>query len=204
MKRTVVIHPKDKSTEFLSRIYKDKKDWTIKRDRINSYDVKEESDLYINTIVDNFDRIILLGHGGPSGLFYSHFSGMSYNNINKLKDKEFITIFCNSDSFLNYTDLYASMYSGMFISEVGEAYAFNIEASQKQVDYSNNLFGDVAGACIDMMPEERHEYIKANYNSDTDQVIRFNNRRLYEKNIYDSQTAKEDKIFKFFRRYNNI
>ena len=59
-KTTLVIHPKDASTDFLARIYKDK-DWDI----IKSWPKDPAS---LKRFMDCYDRIIMMGHGTPSGL----------------------------------------------------------------------------------------------------------------------------------------
>ena len=59
-KTTLVIHPKDASTDFLARVYKDK-DWDI----IKSWPKDPAS---LKRFMDCYDRIIMMGHGTPSGL----------------------------------------------------------------------------------------------------------------------------------------
>lgn len=57
--KTLVIHPKDQTTDFLSVIYDDK-DWTI----INT----NVSKSYLKTQIKSHDRIVMLGHGTDKGL----------------------------------------------------------------------------------------------------------------------------------------
>jgi hypothetical protein len=70
---------------------------------------------------------------------------------------------------------------------VSEATFNKINATEKQVKNSNNLFAKVIGEAIDLEPKERNEYIRTHYFSKTDEVIKFNNERIYEKGIYDSE-----------------
>jgi hypothetical protein len=51
--KTLVIHPKDDSTYFLSTIYEGK-DWTIINDRGKSL---------LKKLIKTHDRIIMMGHG---------------------------------------------------------------------------------------------------------------------------------------------
>ena len=60
MKKTLVIHPKDESTVFLSEIYIGK-DWTI---FTNPSPTKKE----IKELIKSHDKIIMMGHGTPHGL----------------------------------------------------------------------------------------------------------------------------------------
>ena len=62
MKKTLVIHPQDATTDFLKLIYQDKKDWTI----INNCEISKEE---LKKAISKHDRIIMMGHGCPSGLF---------------------------------------------------------------------------------------------------------------------------------------
>ena len=57
--RTLVIHPKDKTTDFLKPIYANR-DWTV----ITGGCTKEE----VNKAISEHDHIIMMGHGTPQGL----------------------------------------------------------------------------------------------------------------------------------------
>lgn len=167
--KTLVIHPDDRSTDFLSKIYEGK-DWTIEtRHRGANYHKKE----FIQQVKDH-DRIIMMGHGYPGGLF------MSYINpeiVYLLREKECICIWCNADQFVRRYEL-KGFFTGMFISEVGEANYYNIDASQEQIDISNNMFSDLVNKFVDESGPTLHRNVKDKYYS-TCPVIRFNNDRLY-------------------------
>jgi len=166
--KTLVIHPRDKSTEFLSLIYKGK-DWTI----FNGH-ASEISKSKFRTLVKGHDRIIMMGHGFPGGLFMSH---INPEIVYLLREKECICIWCNADQFVEKYKL-KGFYTGMFISEVGEANYFNIYPTQDEVDFSNHLFTDLVAENIDK--ETLHQTLKESYYSDDCPVIQFNNDRLYE------------------------
>ena len=57
--RTLVIHPEDRTTDFLADIYRGK-DWEIIRKPICRDELAAK-------IAEN-DRIVMLGHGLPAGL----------------------------------------------------------------------------------------------------------------------------------------
>jgi hypothetical protein len=164
--KTLVIHPDDRSTDFLKEIYKDK-DWTV----INDYDICK-SIKQITELIKNHDRIVMMGHGHPGGLFMSCINS---DLVYLLREKECVCIWCNADKFVERYGL-KGFYTGMFISEVGEAWYYNIEIDQASVDYSNNLFVTNFGKVIDS-PTALNE-IKSLYVGDNP-VIKFNNDRLY-------------------------
>jgi hypothetical protein len=140
------------------------------------------------------DRIIMCGHGCPDGLFGNVPGGLIVNKnmVPVLREKECIFIWCNADEFVKKNYL-TGFYTGMFISEVGEARCFNINISQKEVDYSNNLFAALVRNAfreIDRQPVKKvdgrivdnlfrvYEYVASSYNGKCP-VINFNRNRLY-------------------------
>jgi len=165
--KTLVIHPHDPSTAFLSQIYEGR-DFTVEtRHKGEGYSKKE----FIQQVKDH-DRIIMMGHGYPGGLFYSHIDS---SVVYLLREKDNVCIWCNADQFVNKYGL-RGFYTGMFISEVGEASWFHIQTTQEAIDHSNELFTSLVTENIDL--ENPQPIIKANYVGDCP-VIRYNNDRLY-------------------------
>lgn len=165
--KTLVIHPNDPTTSFLSKIYEGK-DWTI----FNGH----REDISMNKfheLVKSHDRIIMMGHGAPSGLFYSH---VNHALTPILRQKKCVCIWCNADKFVNDYDI-NGFFTGMFISEVEEARWFHIHATQEQIDFSNQLFTDLVAENIDN--PDIHKVLKESYSSTECPVIQFNNERLY-------------------------
>jgi len=63
--KTLVIHPKDYTTDFLSVIY-DNKNWYVITTNVSKSHLKNQ--------IKSHDRIILLGHGTELGLIgFEHF-----------------------------------------------------------------------------------------------------------------------------------
>lgn len=164
--KTLVIHPDDRSTDFLKKIYKDK-DWTVITD-LHILNTKRELEGYIKM----HDRIIMMGHGYPGGLFYTKINS---DMVYLLREKECVCIWCNADKFVEKYGL-RGFYTGMFISEVGEANYFRITENQENVTYSNDLFANLVNKYIDEI-NILYE-VKSSYIGET-QVIQFNNDRLY-------------------------
>jgi hypothetical protein len=59
--KTLIIHPKDITTRFICGIYDPIPDKTF----INSGITKDQ----LRKKIDEHDRILMMGHGSPSGLF---------------------------------------------------------------------------------------------------------------------------------------
>lgn len=135
--KTLVIHPKDKSTDFLSEIYSGK-DWTvITNPGISKSTLKEE--------IKNHDRIVMLGHGSEHGLYAMNGQSIRMmidsSLVYLLRDKLCVCIWCNANQFVKKYQLRVQLYTGMIISEFEEAYMFGIsDFKTSQLDYSNELF----------------------------------------------------------------
>ena len=164
--KTLVIHPDDRSTDFLKQIYKGH-DWTVINDHSATLTKKD----FIKQLNEH-DRIIMMGHGYPGGLFMTY---INKDVVHILREKECVCIWCNADEFVNKYKL-KGFYTGMFISEVCEAKWFKINADQAEVDFSNELFTDLVADNINN--EKIHSVLKENYVGESE-VIKFNNDRLY-------------------------
>lgn len=141
MKKTLVIHPKDDSTDFLKEIYKDLPNTIVIDFSLSRKDLK--------TLINMCHRIIMLGHGSSNGLFDSlQKSYLIDSNIaGYLKDKECIGIWCYASEFAKKYNI-PGFWSGMYISEISEidyvpevrnAYTC-IGISDMQLDIENSNF----------------------------------------------------------------
>jgi hypothetical protein len=179
--KTLVIHPSDRSTAFLKQIYEGR-DFTVVNAHKDINIIKGDEGYSKKKFIEQVkahDRIIMMGHGYPGGLFYSYVdSTVAY----LLREKECICIWCNADQFVNKYGL-KGFYTGMFISEVGEANYFHINTTQKEVDYSNQLFTRLVTENVDNPAIQ--SVIKQNYIGDCP-VIRYNNERLYYRDDVDN------------------
>ena len=137
--------------------------------------------------INEHDRIIMLGHGSPYGLFsIGQFTGNNGYVIDEsmvplLLDKECISIWCNADQFMNKHQLYG-FYSGMFISEVGEATYCGLPGTEQEtVTTSNNYFAELLGEVIDEPLSIIYEHIMDNYRLiiEDNPVALYNHNRLY-------------------------
>lgn len=113
MKKTLVIHPKDDSTEFLKEIYNDLPNTIVIDFSLSRKDLK--------ILIDMCQRIIMLGHGSSKGLFDSLQKSYLIDNnlVECLKDKECIGIWCYASEFAKKYNI-PGFWSGMYISEISE------------------------------------------------------------------------------------
>jgi hypothetical protein len=179
--KTLIIHPEDESTFFLDIVYKPIENKTV----INGGISKTE----LMTLIREHDRVMMMGHGSPAGLF----SINKFNNcgayiidqqmVPLLKEKkDNVFIWCNADKFVEVFGL-EGFYSGMFISEVGEAYYCGLPGTeQDQVDESNYGFVNIIAKYINEDKNVIHENVKKEYGiiAEENPIALYNNNRLYK------------------------
>lgn len=181
---TLVIHPDDRSTDFLKPIYQNIPNKTVITGGLNRSEVRE--------LITSHDRVIMLGHGAPSGLFaMGKFREMmmviDYTMVDLLKQKtDNIYIWCNADQFINTYDL-KGIYSGMFISEVGEGeYCLTKTYPQTLVDESNDTFAQMLGEALVMenTTSRVFENMMIEYSEviNNNEIAEYNFKRLYINN----------------------
>lgn len=131
-----------------------------------------------------------MGHGSPGGLFaIGQFGGgtsgyiIDHSTVGILRDKEnSVFIWCNADKFVENFNL-KGFYSGMFISEVGEANYCGLPGmDQNIVDESNYGFVNIIGKHINGDSDIIHENVKKEYGiiAESNPVALYNNNRLYK------------------------
>jgi hypothetical protein len=179
MKKVLVIHPEDRSTKFLEKIYSNIPNVTI----VTKGKTKDE----IHQLITEHDRIIMMGHGSPNGLFsVGQFKNTNGFVIDKdvvpfLEGKENICIWCNADMFVRKYGV-KGFFSGMFISEVGEAWACGVpDQSQTNVDLSNYTFTDLVTENINDDLGTIHKNVTKGYGelAKISKIAEYNNQRLY-------------------------
>jgi hypothetical protein len=177
--KSLIIHPADASTDFLSPIYANISDAII----LNGVGTKDQ----VAELISEHDRVIMLGHGSPFGLFsvgrFICRNGYVIDStmVDVLEHTECISIWCNADQFMNRHELYG-FYSGMFISEVGEATYCGLPGTlQETVDTSNHYFAQLLGEVINEPLSVIYEHVKENYGllNEDNPVANYNHNRLY-------------------------
>jgi hypothetical protein len=179
--KTLIIHPADDSTTFLDIVYKPIQDKTVITGGVSKSDVMK--------LIEEHDRVMMMGHGSPGGLFSCGQFGTSggyiidQSAIPYLKSKnDSVFIWCNADKFVETYKL-QGFYSGMFISEVGEAYYCGLPGTeQEQVDESNFGFVNIIAKYINKDKNVIHQKVKEEYGliAEENAVALYNNNRLYK------------------------
>ena len=176
MIKTLVIHPDDRSTDFLKPIYQHLDDATV----LTGGKTKDE----VRELIEQHDQVIMLGHGSPSGLFSCGNFGSSAMIIDHSmvaalgSKKNNIYIWCNADRFVNMYYL-KGFYTGMFISEYSEASYCGVSSFNGEVEQSNDLFADIVGQSILMEAKNIQVNTKLLYYIKNSGVNKYNNDRLY-------------------------
>jgi hypothetical protein len=182
--KTLIIHPSDESTTFLEIVYKNIPNKTVVTGGISKMEVIK--------LIESHDRVMMMGHGSPGGLFNigqftdcgSKYGGyiIDQSIVPLLKQKDnSVFIWCNADKFVDTFQL-EGFYSGMFISEVGEALYCGLPGTeQDQVDESNYGFVNIIGKYINEDKNVIHEKVTGEYGliAEDNPVALYNNLRLY-------------------------
>jgi hypothetical protein len=160
--RTLVIHPEDKSTDFLSPIYATIRTKPVVKGGITKSEVKG--------LIESHDRVIMLGHGAPCGLMNPRqfpdaglfiIDGSMANSL-KIKSN-CIYIWCHAQQFLKSYGL-SGLCSGMFISEMGESDMYGFEdIDMGMIDKSNEKFSFILSKYINEPMEILYQSLLSEY-----------------------------------------
>ena len=185
--KTLIIHPKDKTTTFLSHLYSQIENKTVITGGTSKPEIKE--------LIRTHDRVMMMGHGCPFGLFNTREAGItneygirSYmaideTMVNELKNNpENVYIWCNADEFVNQFPVLQGFYTGMFISEVHEARYMNVyPVNQDVVNESNFTFVDIFKKYANESTNIIYENVMTEYGeiAEVNNVAEYNFNRLY-------------------------
>jgi hypothetical protein len=187
--KTLIIHPEDSTTVFLKDIYKDLHNKTVV--------TKNKTRKEIINLIDNHDRVFMMGHGSPGGLFktrafpnHGRMHLIDEHVVPHLKDKENFYIWCNADKFVKKHNL-KGFFSGMFISEVGEAIYCGVARSDEQyglkicdlVKESNYGFSRILANKLHLPLDKMYKEVMREYwmIAKTNKVADYNQGRLYKR-----------------------
>jgi hypothetical protein len=134
---------------------------------------------------------MMMGHGSPNGLFavgqfkdVNAFSGyvIDQSMVELLEQKDdSVFIWCNADRFVDHHNL-KGFYSGMFISEVGEANYCGLPGmDQETVDESNYGFVNIISKYITEDKKNIYDNVLNEYGiiAKDNPVALYNYNRLY-------------------------
>lgn len=164
--KTLIIHPKDATTDFLCEIYKGK-DWAI----VNT----NKSKKFLKEQIKTNDRIVMLGHGTEKGLLGFGKFVIDSTWVYLLRDKNCVCIWCNADKFVNKYGL-KGFYTGMIVSEYEEAIMCCVDTNSQCISESNTGFALAIKNSID--DENMLEKAKMLYKGNSS-IVEFNRNNLY-------------------------
>lgn len=133
------------------------------------------------------DRIIMLGHGTRDGMGFVEYQGgypvyitslIDSTLVYLLREKEDnVYIWCHADQFVKKYKL-PGFSTGMFISEVNEAYMYDVKATEEEVYESNLKFATIVRNYLAKSGEELKKIVQEDYDLKSD-VAKYNNSRIY-------------------------
>lgn len=180
MSKVLIIHPKDSSTHFLDIVYNPIPDKTVITGGVSKNEIVE--------LIKSHDQVMMMGHGTPMGLMsvgqFKTDNGYIVDRgmVEILSEKDnSVFIWCNADQFVVRYGL-KGFYTGMFISEVGEAYYCGLPGTkQPVVDESNLGFCNILAKYINQDKKVIFENVTSEYGeiAINNPVALYNYNRLY-------------------------
>lgn len=185
MKNILIIHPKDPTTAFLSKIYED---WGIK------------NNIYLYTIVDeknipfgkNYDVTIFIGHGNELGLYNPNTNEVLVDEViyKHLKSDVNIHLWCYSNQFVLDNHL-SGFCIGQLITDMNEVNdLFQIEDFEKEywkneLSFSNFLLVFLLKTIFekiiesDIIEKKELDYLlDSYYNKPYNKIVQFNRTKI--------------------------
>jgi hypothetical protein len=178
--KNLIIHPEDSTTTFLSQIYAQLTNKTVIRGDVSKSELSK--------LIESHDRVLMLGHGSPDGLLSIDMfpDAGSYivddSLVPSLKNKtNSLFIWCNADQFVQRHGL-SGLCSGMFISEVGEAFYYGFDdVDWNMIDQSNDRFASIVSKYLNEPIEILYHKLLYEYEliARTNPIAKFNLERLF-------------------------
>lgn len=170
--KTLIIHLQDPTTDFLSAIYLPylEHDWTMLR--------TQPPPGVVCQLIAEHDRVIMLGHGSPGGLFGREWPYViGEREAPLLRGKDNIYIWCHASDYAKEHGL-TGFATGMFISEEGEARFCGVDSSEEQITVSNRAFAESVGKHVNEDYLTLFLHVTGEYGTLSSEVARYNLRRL--------------------------
>ena len=178
--KTLIIHPKDPTTDVLKGIYSGINNKTVINSGIPKLDFRK--------LIESHHRIFMLGHGSPWGLLSMGQFPLTGPYIiddffvDELKEKtRNLYIWCHADQFVRRHEL-SGLNCGMFISEVVEAFIYGFEdIDWETIEKSNEIFVHIVSKYINEPMEVLYEKLIYEYGllARNNPVAKFNLERLH-------------------------
>jgi len=151
----LVVHPDDRSTDFLSVLYTNHPNVV----KFNGLDPSMDLGIELLRAMHDRELTMFLGHGMPSGLInITHCPGYGNYLINRetadlyLKDRvNLFGMFCYANKYAIANHL-KGLWSGMIISEVSEAMFMKVKTDQQEVTEENWNLSRAVRKCLENYP----------------------------------------------------
>jgi hypothetical protein len=185
----LIIHPDDRTTDFLKPSY----------EGLNATVLTHQDQFYnLAETMRRHNRIIMMGHGSPSGLFMPLIQGVeedengelyeyrdySINNsfADILKEKRTVCVWCNADRYVVPNGLHG-FYTGMVISEMCEADWCDVRGcNPKQLEESSTTFAIALKEALKVDGPESVGIFKEIYHNPNNPIMVYNRQRIYFEN----------------------
>ena len=172
--KPLVIHPRDRSTDFLKPIYA----------KLDCNVVTESTgDEALDFLLEHAERVIMLGHGCPSGIFSCGVSkrlcAVSDQQVNLIHGKDNVYIWCYASAFVEKHNL-KGFSTGMFISEDSEADYIGVKHDAFDVEDNNEEFARLVGEYIHLPGDQILDNVSREFNAD---MIPYNDVVEYNSNL---------------------
>ena len=182
----LLIHPDDRTTDFLKPTYSD----------LNATILTKPDEFFnLAETMKRHNRIIMMGHGSPNGLFMPQIEGVevgengelfeysdysiNYTYADILREKRTVCVWCNADRYVVPNDLHG-FYTGMAISELCEANYCDVKGcNPKQLEESNTKFTMGLKESLKVDGPESVKIFKEIYNNPKNPIMVYNRKRLY-------------------------
>jgi len=182
----LVIHPDDRSTDFLKPSYED----------LNATVITQPNQMFnLQETMKNHNRIIMMGHGSPYGLFMPLIEGIEENEYGKLQmyrtysidddfakvleNKRIAAIWCNADGYVVPNNLHG-FYTGMAISELCEADYCDVKGcDERQLHESSTTFALALKEALKVDGPESVNIFKKIYHNPNNPIMVYNRQRIY-------------------------
>lgn len=128
--KTLLIHPKDTTTDFLCKSYND--DFTLIRTNI--------SKSLLLKLIRSHDLIIMMGHGTDKGLIGFDKYVIDSSLADELRKKICVCIWCYASDFVKKYELETPFSTGMFISEIDEVYLEGLNYSEDYLELRSSNY----------------------------------------------------------------
>lgn len=170
MIRTLVIHPRDSTTNDFTEVYNNIENCKVIRRNISTKNIKKA--------IKSHDRVIIIGHGTSLGLigYNRYILDSNYVELLRENNKEVLYIWCDANIFVNTHHL-IGFNTGMFISELDEAIKYDINHTIEDIIKSNILFSNSINMAL-LNGDTILNTLKELYIGDNN-IISYNRERLF-------------------------